>query len=83
MLKMIVACDVCRQELPVKGDVVVTHRTRQVDTKDILPHLCEKCASTIDRVIIFSRDQDAKKAEVIAKYAEANAERMKKLSTED
>lgn len=83
MIKVIIACDVCRQELPIQGDNVLTHRTKEVNTKDIYPHLCKNCADKIDDAIRLGREQSVKKAEVIAKYQKVNDERKKKLGLED
>jgi uncharacterized protein YlaI len=82
MIKMIIACDVCGQELPVEGDILLTHRTKEVNTKDIYPHLCKNCADKIDNAIRLGRAQGAKRAELMAKYQKMNAERKKKLGLE-
>ena len=82
MIKMIIACDVCGLELPANGDTVLTHRTKEVNTKDIYPHLCKNCADKIDNAIRLGREQSVKKNEIMAKYQKINAERKKQLGSE-
>lgn len=82
MLKIITACDFCEQ--PIHEDannIVQLHRTRAIDTRNLFPHLCERCARNIDTAVEFDRKQHVKKSELAARMAKLNAERRARLGT--
>lgn len=60
MLITIPCCDMCKTPLQVKEkstpfgkyEYVKNYKTRVFDTTQALPHLCEKCALTIDNALL-------------------------------
>ena len=50
-----VVCDFCNRPLDVVDGAYKTYRTKEVNTKDILPCLCETCANKLDEIIAESR----------------------------
>ncbi len=83
-------CDFCDRPLPIKtrgiegeNKKITAELTypKEVDLKDIFPHLCESCAKKIDAIIVLSRKGMYKKADLIRRQMELNKERREKLGT--
>ena len=63
MFKYTAHCDICDKKLQIvkkqtpfgEVEVVKTARTKVLDTKMILPHLCEECALKIDNEILMQK----------------------------
>lgn len=88
MIKTLVLCDFCERPLPVEIEDadkntynVRISRTSQVDTRKMFPHLCDKCATNIDNIFITVACQQARKKDLIRRYARINEERKEKLGT--
>ena len=45
-----VVCDFCNRplEFDLERGSYVLYRTKQIDTRDLLPHLCKTCAEKLD-----------------------------------
>ena len=84
-----VLCDVCSKELqledvdtpfgPVK--VVKTYKTKEWNTKQILPHLCETCAMKIDNVLLKAKNDTLEAQRISQRNAKLNAARRKQFNT--
>ena len=82
MIKPVVLCDFCEQ--PIREDedhILYTHRTKEWDTRLIFPHLCERCASKLDQVILKVKNGETYRRAIMLRNAELNAERRERLST--
>lgn len=90
MIKNLVICDCCEKPIPthievdeVYGEVECLElaRTKEWDTRLIFPHLCEKCATKIDYVLLKEKEDAIKKGEISVRNAKLNAERREKLGS--
>ena len=72
-------CDFCDKPLEYDGDGYVVYRTKQLDTRDILPHLCKSCAEKLDD--IFARLYVPKRMDLLEKATELNKARRERLGT--
>jgi hypothetical protein len=60
---------------------IVLARTKECDIRKMFPHLCESCASKVDRVVAKVKS-DAVRSSLIAEYyAKVNAERKEQIGT--
>ena len=78
-----VVCDFCDRPLEFdqeRGSYVL-YRTKQIDTRKLLPHLCKTCAEKLDDILIESRTRLMSRAEIIKRVAKLNQERREKLGT--
>lgn len=82
MIEMSVYCDFCNQRMPVvDGHNVKLFKTKEINTKKLFPHLCERCANKMDEAIRFNRGRMVSKSELSARMAKINEERRKKLNS--
>ena len=78
-----VICDFCDRPLEFdqeRGSYVL-YRTKQIDTRKLLPHLCKTCAEKLDDILIESRTRLMSRAEIIKRVTKLNRERREKLGT--
>ena len=78
-----VVCDFCDRPLEFdqeRGSYVL-YRTKQIDTRKLLPHLCKTCAEKLDDILIESRTRLMSRAEIIKRVTKLNCERREKLGT--
>lgn len=78
-----VVCDFCDRPLEFdqeRGSYVL-YRTKQIDTRKLLPHLCKTCAEKLDDILIESRTRLMSRAEIIKRVTKLNRERREKLGT--
>lgn len=74
-----VVCDFCDKPLEYDGSRYVIYRTKQLDTKSILPHLCKSCAEKLDD--IFARLYVPERMDLLEKATELNKARRERLGT--
>ena len=84
-----VVCDICGKELPLKDvdtpfgpvKVVMTNKTKEWNTKSILPHLCETCAVKIDNVLLKAKNDVLEEQRIIKRNAALNTARRERMNT--
>ena len=72
-------CDFCDKPLEYDGSRYVIYRTKQLDTKSILPYLCKSCAEKLDN--IFARLYVPERMDLLEKATELNKARRERLGT--
>ncbi len=72
-------CDFCDKPLEYDGDRYVIYRTKQMDIRSVLPHLCKSCAEKLDD--IFARLYTPKRTDILEKATELNKARRERLGT--
>lgn len=83
MIKSVVYCDFCEKPLPYADPCVVTlYKTKEFDTHEKFPHMCESCARKIDDIIRDYKADAAHKASLASMFAQINKERKERLGTE-
>lgn len=78
-----VVCDFCNRPLEFdqeRGSYML-YRTKQIDTRKLLPHLCKTCAEKLDDILIESRTRLMSQAEIADRVTKINQERREKLGT--
>lgn len=55
--------------------------TKELNTKRLFPHLCENCASKIDQVLVFAKDEWLKQIDISDRNSKINAARRELLGT--
>ena len=78
-----VVCDFCNRplEFDLERKSYVLYRTKQIDTRKLLSHLCKTCAEKLDDILIESRTRLMSRAEIIKRVTKINQERREKLGT--
>lgn len=76
-----VVCDFCDKPLEFVDGRYVIYRTKELDTRHIAEHLCEKCAKGLDAIIAESRRRYMTQAETIKRVTDLNKERRAELGT--
>ena len=76
-----VCCDFCDKPLEFVDGRFVIYRTKEINTRELLPHLCEKCAKGLDDIIAESRTRLMQQGEVIRRVRDLNIERRHDLGT--
>lgn len=78
-----VVCDFCNRplEFDLERGSYVLYRTKQIDTRKLLPHLCKTCAEKLDDILIESRTRLMSQAEIADRVTKINQERREKLGT--
>ena len=85
-----VICDFCgkpfrhnKRAHPNSKEVTVTGfaRTKEWDTRDLFPHLCEGCAGKLDVALAACKNGMTKQALLADQFGKLNAERREKLGT--
>lgn len=52
MIKSAVYCDFCEKPMPYADPCVITlYKTKEFDTYEKFPHMCESCARKIDDIL--------------------------------
>lgn len=85
-------CDFCGKPIPkimveTQGAVfcgsanVNIYFTKELNTKRLFPHLCENCASKIDQVLVFAKDEWLKQIDISDRNSKINAARRELLGT--
>lgn len=72
-------CDFCDKPLEYDGSRYVIYRTKQLDTRSVLPHLCKSCAEKLDD--IFARLYVPERMDLLEKATELNKARREQLGT--
>ena len=72
-------CDFCDKPLEYDGSRYVIYRTKQLDTRSVLPHLCKSCAEKLDD--IFARLYVPERMDLLEKATELNKARRERLGT--
>lgn len=78
-----VVCDFCNRplEFDLERGSYVLYRTKQIDTRKLLPHLCKTCAEKLDDILIESRTRLMSQAEIADRVTKLNRDRREKLGT--
>lgn len=84
-------CDFCGMPLIGYNGIYVNYKTNELDTniyftkelntKRLFPHLCENCASKIDQVLVFAKDEWLKQIDISDRNSKINAARRELLGT--
>ena len=76
-----VVCDFCNRplEFDLERGSYVLYRTKQIDTRKLLPHLCKTCAEKLDDILIESRTRLMSQAEIADRVTKLNLDRREKL----
>ena len=74
-----VVCDFCDKPLEFEDKGYVVYRTKQLDTRSILPHLCKSCAEKLDD--IFASIYTPKRKDLLEKATKLNKARRERLGT--
>ena len=80
-MALAVVCDFCSRPLDAVDGAYKTYRTKEVNTKDILPCLCKTCANKLDEIISESRTRLMKQGEIAERVTKLNKERREELGT--
>jgi hypothetical protein len=81
MIRVYVACDICKQPLEVEDDFVKRGSTKEWDTRDLFHDLCPSCAANIDRALFKMKTGITTQQAVMANNKKLNNERKEKLGT--
>lgn len=80
-----VVCDFCDKPLEYEDGRYVIYRTKQLDTRSILPHLCRSCANKLDKLWAETKARKMAKEEfeerVTDLYSQVNKARRERLGT--
>ena len=78
-----VVCDFCDRplEFNLERKSYVFYRTKQIDTRKLLPHLCKTCAEKLDDILLESKEIFMNRAEIADRAMKLNKERREKLGT--
>ena len=76
-----VVCDFCDRPLELEDSRYVIYRTKQINTRKLLPHLCKTCAEKLDDIFETCKARKANRRQVLARYRELNQECREKLGT--
>lgn len=74
-------CDFCDKPLEFVDGRYVIYRTKELNTRELLPHLCEKCADGLDKIIAESRTRLMAQGEIVQRVTELNKARRERLGT--
>lgn len=82
MVKLRVICDICERPLPEDDDgIIYTHRTKEWDTRNLFPCLCERCASKVDQALLSMKNSETHRRAIMERNKKLNDERREKLNT--
>lgn len=89
MITTVVMCDFCERPVLSRVEVidgsrcrnVPIHKTKELDTTRLFPHLCKDCAEKLDLVLGEARLVYTSARSVMLDYAKKNAERREQLGT--
>lgn len=68
-------CCVCERPM------TALHRTKEVNTRNLFPDLCESCASKLDQTARLAKEQWFKQIDITSRNALINAARRELLNT--
>lgn len=74
-------CDFCDKPLEFVDGRYVIYRTKELNTRELLPHLCKKCADGLDKIIAESRSRLMREGEIVQRVTELNKARRERLGT--
>ena len=82
-MSVTVVCDFCDRplEFNLERKSYVLYRTKQIDTRKLLPHLCKTCAEKLDDILLESRKRFMSQAEIADRVMKLNKERRETLGT--
>lgn len=85
MIELTTYCDFCNQPIPVIKidgfDTVMLYHTKEIKTRDLFPHLCENCATKLDKTMLLCKKKWLDEGDKVAQIAKRNAERRELLGT--
>lgn len=76
-----VCCDFCDKPLELVNGRYVIYRTKELNTRELLPHLCDKCADGLDKIIAESRTRLMAQCEIVQRVTGLNKARREELGT--
>lgn len=78
-----ICCDFCDKPLVIDEEKLIfkTYTTKELNTKKMFPNLCENCASKIDQVLVFAKDEWLKQIDISDRNSKINAARRELLGT--
>lgn len=87
-----ICCDFCDRPLPKvmvdgpegeydKLPITKFYSTKEVDTKLLFPHLCESCATKLDRAFALANYDWLRKIDILDRNSKINAARRELLGT--
>lgn len=80
-----VCCDFCNQPLDYEikdgKKRFIFYNTKELNTRDLLPCLCERCADGLDDIIRLSRTRLMAQGEIVQRVTELNKARRERLGT--
>lgn len=76
-----VCCDFCDKPLKYIDGRFVLYYTKELNTRKLLPHLCEKCAKGLDQMVSLAKDEWLKQIDISVRNGMINEERREKLGT--
>lgn len=74
-------CDFCDKPLEYDGNRYVIYRTKRLDIRSVMPHLCKSCAEKLDMVIEIAEDVTRKRCQDFGHWANINKIRRERLGT--
>lgn len=84
-MAVVCTCDFCDQPLDYEvkdGEKrFIFYNTKELNTRDLLPCLCKRCADGLDRIIAESRTRLMKEGEIVQRVTELNKARRERLGT--
>ena len=84
-MAVVCTCDFCNQplEYEVKDGKkrFIFYRTKELNTRDLLPCLCKRCADGLDNIIRLSRTRLMKEGEIVQRVSKLNKARRERLGT--
>lgn len=82
---VVCTCDFCNQPLDYEfkdgKKRFIFYNTKELNTRDLLPCLCKRCADGLDDVIRESRTRLMVQGEIVQRVAELNKARRERLGT--
>lgn len=84
-MSVMCCCDFCNRplEYEVKDGKkrFIFYNTKELNTRDLLPCLCKRCADGLDDIIRLSRTRLMAQGEIVQRVAELNKARRERLGT--
>lgn len=74
-------CDFCDKPLEFVDGRYVIYRTKELNTRDLLPCLCKRCADGLDTIIAESRMRLMAQGEIVQRVTKLNKARRERLGT--
>ena len=75
-----VVCDFCDKPLEFEDGRYVIYRTKLVNARKLLPHLCKNCSNKLDDIFLECTNYQTN-GDVIVKRALVNQARRERLGT--